>query len=409
MKIKPLEVSHFDAPFDIGLTDPPYGDAVKYEEVLEYFIAWLRKNPPKEFADWTWDSRCALSIRGEDESFRQGMVAAYKRMAECMSPGGTQVVMFTHQSTRIWADMANIVWASGLRVSAAWYVVTETDSALRTGANVKGTVLLVLKRRDGHEAISRTELGLDLADEVAEQVRTLTGLNQDAKPLYRDENLFQEQDLQMAGYAAALRVLTRYAVVDGRDMTVEAIRPREGKQKTFVDELIDYAVGEANKYLVPVGLDARVWEKLRPVERFYLKMLAMEAGGDTTLEKFQNFAKAFKVADWNGMLATSKANRATVKLAGDFGKADMAEGSPWAGTPVRGLLYAVWEMGKSDDADTHAVLGRLATHVPDARSAEVSGLLASLCGWLSETLEPLSEEDASHARVLREAIRTQRL
>ena len=34
-------------------------------------------------------------------------------------------------SGAIWADMANIVWASGLRVTAAWYVVTETDSALR--------------------------------------------------------------------------------------------------------------------------------------------------------------------------------------------------------------------------------------------------------------------------------------
>ena len=39
--------------------------------------------------------------------------------------------------------MANIVWASGLQVTAAWYVVTETDSALREGSYVKGTVLLV--------------------------------------------------------------------------------------------------------------------------------------------------------------------------------------------------------------------------------------------------------------------------
>ena len=240
-------------------------------------------------------------------------------------------------------------------------------------------------------------------------MRTLTGLNQDTKALYRDENLFQEADLQMAGYAAALRVLTRYAVVDGRDMTVEAIRPREGKQKTFVDELIDYAVGEANKYLVPVGLEPRVWEKLRPVERFYLKMLAMEAGGDTTLEKFQNFAKAFKVPDWNHLLASSKANKAKVKLPGGFGKADMAEGSPWHETPLRGVLYALWELGKTDDDDrTHAILGRLATHVPDARSAETTDLLASLSGWLSEVLEGISPRNASDARVLRDAIRNQR-
>jgi putative DNA methylase len=45
---------------DVAVTDPPYGDAVKYEEILEFFIAWLRKNPPPEFAGWVWDSR-ALS------------------------------------------------------------------------------------------------------------------------------------------------------------------------------------------------------------------------------------------------------------------------------------------------------------------------------------------------------------
>ena len=63
-------------PSDVFITDPPYGDAVKYEEILDFFIAWLRKNPPQEFADWIWDSRRALAIHGEDESFRRGMVSA---------------------------------------------------------------------------------------------------------------------------------------------------------------------------------------------------------------------------------------------------------------------------------------------------------------------------------------------
>ena len=45
-----------------------------------------------------------------------GMVAAYKRASECMSNDGIQIIMFTHQSGSIWADMANIVWESGLQV-----------------------------------------------------------------------------------------------------------------------------------------------------------------------------------------------------------------------------------------------------------------------------------------------------
>lgn len=150
--------------------------------------------------------------------------------------------------------MANIVWASGLQVTAAWYVVTETDSVLREGSHVKGTVLLVLRKRQGVLKTTRDELAWDIQDEVQEQVRTLSGLNQEARGLYRDENVFEDADLQMAGYAAALRVLTRYATIDGRDMTVEAIRPRIKGETTFVDDLIAFAVDTANQCLVPQGI-----------------------------------------------------------------------------------------------------------------------------------------------------------
>ena len=227
---------------------------MKYEEILDFFIAWLRKNPPPEFADWVWDSRRALAIKGEDEDFRRGMVAAYKRMTECMPDNGIQVIMFTHQSGSIWADMANIVWASGLQVTAAWYVVTETDSALREGSYVKGTVLLVLRKRHGTHKTTRDDLAWEIQEEVEAQVADLTGLNQEAKGLYRDENVFEDADIQMAGYAAALRVLTRYAVIDGRDMTAEAIRPRVKGETTFVDGLIAFAVDTANQCLVPQGI-----------------------------------------------------------------------------------------------------------------------------------------------------------
>ena len=61
---------------DIWITDPPYADAIRYEEITEYFIAWLRKNPPEAFKDWVWDSRRALAIKGGGDEFRSQMVAA---------------------------------------------------------------------------------------------------------------------------------------------------------------------------------------------------------------------------------------------------------------------------------------------------------------------------------------------
>ncbi len=290
---------------DVYVTDPPYGDAINYDEILDFFIAWLRKNPPPEFADWVWDSRRSLAIKGEGENFRRGMVAAYKRITELMPDNGIQVIMFTHQSGSIWADMSNIVWASGLRVTAAWYVVTETDSALREGSYVKGTVLLVLRKRLGTHKTTRDDLAWEIQEEVEKQVASLTGLNQQAKGLYRDENVFEDADIQMAGYAAALRVLTRYAIIDGRDMTAEAIRPRVKGETTFVDGLIAFAVNTANQCLVPQGIPKGHWDKLSGAERFYLKMLDLEARGAKTLDNYQNFAKAFKCATSDRSWATS--------------------------------------------------------------------------------------------------------
>jgi putative DNA methylase len=398
----------FTGESDLYITDPPYGDAVKYEEILDFFIAWLRRKPPSEFAEWTWDSRRSLAIKGEGESFRHGMVAAYKRMTECMPDNGIQVIMFTHQSGTIWADMANIVWASGLHVTAAWYVVTETDSALRAGGYVKGTVLLVLRKREGAHKTTRDDLAWEIQEEVEAQVEALSGLNQEAKGLYRDENVFEDADIQMAGYAAALRVLTRYAVIDGRDMTVEAVRPRVKGETTFVDGLIAFAVDTANECLVPEGLAKSHWDNLLPAERFYLKMLDLEARGAKTLDNYQNFAKAFKVRDFQALMGSRRANEAGLKTAIEFDRAEMSEGSELHQSVLRAVLYAMMELVK--DVDGSEVLAHLTLNVPNYYGDMSQRELAvELADYLAQRLDGLRAEEASAARVLRELVKNQRI
>jgi putative DNA methylase len=402
----PADQLHIDN--DVYVTDPPYGDAVAYEEILEFFIAWLRKSPPAAFADWIWDSRRTIAIKGEDEDFRRGMVAAYSRMNAHMPDNGLHVIMFTHQSGTIWADMANIVWASGLQVTAAWYVVTETDSALRQGSNVKGTVLLVCRKRAGQERTTSDELAWDLQEEVEDQVAALTGLNQQAKGLYRDENVFEDADIQMAGYAAALRALTRYAVIDGRDMTQEAMRPRVKGEVTFVDRLIGFAVNTANQALVPSGIEQRFWDKLSGAERFYLKMLETEARGAHTLDNYQNFAKAFKVRDFDAFMGDHRANHARLKSAVEFGRGEMSEGSELYGSVLRAALYAVMELAKQ--VDGAEALAHLTLNVPDwYGDATQREAAIALAGYLARQLQDLRPEEAAGARILRELILNQRL
>jgi adenine-specific DNA methylase len=268
---------------DIGITDPPYADAVAYDEITEYFIAWLRKKPPAPFRDWIWDSRRDLAIRGRGEGFRSEMVRAYSALAERMANNGVQIVMFTHQDAKVWGDMAGIFWGAGLRVTAAWYIATETTSELKRGGYVQGTVILVLRKRTETRKAYKDELVLEIRDEVGRQIDTMVGLNQRTREHGRSENLFEDADLQMAGYAAALRVLTAYTQIDGMDMTREALRPRMDGEQSVINELIEFAVAIANEYLVPDGLDPKVWERLVGAERFYLRMLDLEAAGLTML------------------------------------------------------------------------------------------------------------------------------
>lgn len=397
---------------DIYITDPPYGDAVKYEEITEFFIAWLHKNPPAEFAHWNWDSRRSLAIKGEDEGFRQGMVAAYRRMAELMPDNGIQILMFTHQSGSIWADMANIIWASGLQVTAAWYVVTETDSALRQGANVTGTIMLVLRKRHQYLETFRDDLGWEIEAAVKEQVESLVGLDKSVRA-QGSEGLYTDADLQMAGYAAALKVLTAYSVIDGKNMVIEAEAPRQNGKKTFVDELIDFAVLTAVQFLVPVGFEKSEWQKLAAVERFYLKMTEMEHQGSKSLDNYQNFAKAFKIHHFDQLMSdSSKANSARLKLSTEFKSSMMSGDVEIASTPLRALLYAMYELTKEVEVDD--VLLHLMDNCPNYLPTKP--LLAKMADYLAQKRESLKptktfdpKSEASAARVMAEAIRNQKL
>lgn len=337
---------------DIWITDPPYADAVVYHELTEFFISWLRRDPPAPFNEWTWDSRRPLAIQGEGEDFRRKMVETYGNLAAHMPANGIQIVMFTHQSGAVWADMAQIFWGAGLQVSAAWYIATETGSnapGKRGAGLVQGTVILVLRKLGEPESGYEDEIAQEVRVEVARQIDTMVGLNQSLKGVGRIENLFEDADLQMAGYAAALRVLTGYTRIDGRDMTAEASRPRKKGEKGFVERIIEFAVQVANEHMVPGNLSGRLWQQLSGSERFYLKMVDLEADGLSKLDNYQNFARAFRVPDYSALMADTRANSARLKSAMDFKRRTGFEIADFGSGIIRAVLYGVWELSAGTD------------------------------------------------------------
>lgn len=390
---------------DIFITDPPYADAVNYDEITEFFIAWLRKNPPTPFNEWIWDSRRNIAIKGEGQSFKAAMIDAYGAMTEHMPDNGLQIVQFTHQDAKTWSDMAQIFWGAGLQVVQDWYVSTETMTELKKGGYVQGTHMIVLRKRQGEQSGYQDEIVHEIRDEVERQITEMIGLN-DQMDAARGENIFNDADLQMAGYAAALRVLTAYTKIDGQDMTREALRPRKKGEKTLVDELTEFAVQTANEFLVPDGLDRDLWLELNGAERFYLKMTDIEEAGPAKLDQFQNFAKAFRVGDYDDMMASKSPNNAKLKTAIKLGKTSMAEGTPFGrDSIVRLALRGIWRVAKEDEVDE--VLEELHELIPDYLRKR--GTLRQIIGYVAAKREHTEPEEASAARILGTAIQTERI
>lgn len=407
--VKQCSVRDFSCDTDFFLIDPPYANAVRYEEITEFFIAWLRKNPPSPFNEWIWDSRRNLAIKGEGQPFKIAMVEAFQTMVDHMSDNAIQIVQFTHQNARTWSDMAQIFWGAGLQVVQDWYVSTETMTELKKGGYIQGTHMIVLKRRQGERTGYENEILHEVRDEVERQITEMIGLN-DQLDQGRGENIFNDADLQMAGYAAALRVLTAYTKIDGRDMTQEALRPRgKGRgasSKSIVDELTEFAVQTANEFLVPEGLQRELWLDLNGTERFYLKMMDIEEAGEAKLDQFQNFAKAFRVGDYEDMMASKTPNNAKLMTAINLGKSSMAEGIPFGrDSIVRLVLRGIWRVAKEDDSDV--VVEELREIVPDY--VHKRDKLCRIATYVAAKRERCDPDEAKAARILRTAIQTERI
>jgi putative DNA methylase len=352
---------------DLWITDPPYADAVNYHEITEFFIAWLRRNPPVEFQKWVWDSRRALAIKGSGDDFRRGMVDAYSAMANHMPDNGMQCVMFTHQDTGVWSDMVGIFWAAGLQVVAAWYIATETTSELKKGGYVQGTVILMLrKRQEGERTGFKQRILPAVRAEVQRQIESMMNLNEEVKDKL-GEPVFNDSDLQMAGYAAALKVLTAYTQIGGEDVTNFALRPRQSGEVTVVDEIVQQAAEAANNLLVPEGLGAETWGRLTGIERFFFRMMDMETTGAKKLDNYQNFAKAFRVEDYARVMGDMAANSARLKTVPEFASRDLSDsteiGPTWLGQLIIGLQQLLAE------AEPQVVIGQIQADLPEFMEA----------------------------------------
>jgi putative DNA methylase len=328
---------------DVWITDPGYSDSINYAENSEFFLAWWEKRLCTWSPTWYTDSKRALRVEQDGTEFRSTMAECYRNLAVHTPDDGLHVVMFTHQDPEVWADLALVLWSAGLQVTAAWTIATETGAAgIKRGNYVQGTVVLVLRKRQGARRGDFAEVYPEVADEVECQIASMTAIDD------KDDPNFGDADYQLAAYAAALRVLTSYARIEDVDVEREL---RRGKgEASPLAEFIGRTVKIASNFLVPSGLDGDVWRALGPEERFYVKGIDVESKGERRDGVYQEFARGLGVKEYRGLLASSAANEVRLRTPSEFGGRDLG-GDGFGGTLLRKVLYAIHVTARNPEHD----------------------------------------------------------
>lgn len=399
-QVQPTAASSLGEDCELWITDPPYADAINYHELSEFFLAWYEKHILNLFPDWYTDSKRALAIRGQTHEFRRSMVEAYTNLARHMPDNGMQVVMFTHQDASVWADLALILWAAGLRVTAAWTIGTETDSALKEGNYVQGTVLLILRKQTSEETAFRDDL-IPLVDrEVKLQIDRMRALED------KEEPNFSDSDYQLAAYAAALRILTQYKSIEDIDVSREIQRERGKGDKNPLESIIENGVAVAANYLIPQGMEASLWRLLTPEERLYIKGLDVESRGEYRAGVYQELARGYGVRNYKHLLAGGKANRTRLMNATEFGTRSLRDDA-FGTSLIRRVLFAIRESVRTGGAD--AGKNYLRTELPDYFGARKNILtILRYLGSMGRTIESW-KKDGEVAEVLAGLIENDRM
>jgi len=318
---------------DLWITDPPYADAVNYEELSEFFLAWYQPHLKYCFPEWYTDSRRDTAVKGDDAPFRVAMAECYERLCEKMPENGMQVLMFTHKDTDVWEDLALIMWAAGLQVKQVWSVATETPGAgIRVGNYVQATYNMVLRKRPAAAPMGFVDL---VHPQIKQRVQEVISHMRDSQLSEASVDCgYTDTDYLLAAQAVAAEVVTGFSSIDGIDLEEELRTPNKQRGNSVLREMMNQAKRVAVDFLVPVELESQLrrspdgttayqfWRSLAPEEKFLLKALELEAGDVSKVGAFQDLGRAYGLSQYEALLGKAEANDAHSVLPTDLARVD---------------------------------------------------------------------------------------
>lgn len=333
----------------IWLTDPPYADAVNYEEISEFFLAWDKKWLKELFPDWYTSSMRDKAIKGKEDAFKFGLGEALTKIEENTIDGGYVAIMFTHQSTQVYAMLVDMLLQTNLKVLNAWSVSTETEAAgLKEGNYVQSTVTIILQKdpKSRKDLAFPQELRQPTRKEIEKQIEDMTKAEKHA-----NGTLFSPADFELAGSYAALRVLTSYN-----------LQASQKEIEQFIDDMRQYASGlvlPTTLRVLNLDLDEMkdFWNRLSPYEKYYIRGLELEYNGEKKLKAFQDTSKSLQVEDYDKLLADTKANRARLKTAWELGQEHLSNEHPFRSTDLFLVLNALYVARKKAEEENDELLG----------------------------------------------------
>jgi hypothetical protein len=267
-----------------------------------------------------------------------------------MSDDGMQVVMFTHSDPAVWAQLALIMWKSGLRVTAAWNIATETDaSGLKEGNYVKGTVLLVLRKQTGDEMAFLDEINSDIRAEVRNQIASMLELEN------KEEPNFSDPDFVLAAYAASLKVLTSFKTIEDLDLDYELNLAINNPSKSSIVKIIENAKKIAYDCVIPLDFESYLWKDLTNAEKFYVKGLESEKHGNYQIGTYQEFARGFNIGSYGKLMASEKANSARLKTPFEMAGRSLNDIPDFEKSLLRTIFMGIYTGIKEDENPSKAL------------------------------------------------------
>lgn len=357
-KVVLLDARHVKSESDIWITDPPYADAVSYHELSEFFIAWDKNLFNKAFSNWYFDSKRILAVKG-DSDFSGSMIEIYTNIAKQMNDNGIQIVMFTHSDASVWAQLALIMWKSGLKVTAAWNIATETGaSGLKDGNYVNGTVILILRKQNSDETAYLDEINGDIRSEVKTQIESMQALDD------KEEPNFSDPDYVLAAYAASLKVLTSYKKIGELDLDYELNLAINNPSQSQVVKIIENAKKIAYDCIIPTDFDSYLWKELSHAERFYIKGLEGEKHNNYQISTYQEYARGFSIGSYSQLMANEKANTARLKTPTEFAMRSINDLPDFEKSILRTVLAAI-HIGIKENGIPEKGLSHIKNDIPD--------------------------------------------